>query len=160
MGVKDVDGHLQVECPRLAALDAKLEYLRPPFALPKASANVAPRQAPGRLTLGYQGSYRTPYLAAERFCDLRMWIRISSARDPCAEGTSEETIERKPSITTAALLGHQRYAVALETPARSAIASVTAANPSVSSRSLAACRIARCALSLRVGPVIGLAGSF
>src|SRR3712207_4895222 len=43
--------------------------------------------------------------------------------------------------------------VVFETPARSAIAStVTAANPSLSSSSLAACRIARRALSLRGRP--------
>jgi hypothetical protein len=32
----------------------------------------------------------------------------SWAKSVCGKGTSEETVERKPSITTAALLGHQR----------------------------------------------------
>jgi hypothetical protein len=103
-----------------------------------------------------------PILPLNASASLRMWIRMSSrARPVCGKGTWEETIERKPSITTAALLGHQRYTVAFETPALSAIAStVTAANCSLSSRSLAACRIARCALSLRGRPGDRACGSF
>ena len=50
-----------------------------------------------------------PILPPKALVSLRMCSRMSScAQSVCGKGTSEETVERKLSITTAALLGHQR----------------------------------------------------
>ena len=86
--------------------------------------------------------------SAPESSDLRAAIPVSR------NGSSGAIASRNASITTAALLGHQRYSVALLVPARSAMASaVTWANAVSSIRSKAALRIRRRAASSRGRPL-------